>query len=265
MRDEMVMMGIQRPGKALIWVMGVLLAIWIMFAVAINWMGVDGSAFLLLAGSTRQILAGEIWRLFTAGLIHSPQSLQHILFALLGLYFLGPTLEARWGGRRTVLFLWGSSVMAFSLQFLAEALLPQPVVEKIGQAYWFGSTGAVEAIAVAWALSNRGQVVRLFFVLPVTGTGLLAFVIGFSVLALVVLSRPAEGLITPFGGMLAGYLFGAGTPTPARRFLLRARYLWISRRAARYRRASGPKLRVIEGGEGKETRRKPPTDKRFLN
>jgi hypothetical protein len=46
---------------------------------------------------------------------------------------------------------------------------------------------------------------------------------------------------------------------------LRARYLWIARRAARYRRSSGPKLRVIEGGEGREARRKPPSDKRFLN
>ena len=32
MRDEMVSMGLPRPGKALLWVMGVLVSIWVMFA-----------------------------------------------------------------------------------------------------------------------------------------------------------------------------------------------------------------------------------------
>ena len=46
MRDEVVMMGLRRPGKALLAVMGVLLAIWVMFAVGINYGGLDRSAFL---------------------------------------------------------------------------------------------------------------------------------------------------------------------------------------------------------------------------
>src|SRR5215471_6602157 len=264
MRDEMVMMGLPRPGKALLWAMGVLLAIWILFAVSVNWVGGDGEVFSLFVGNTRAILSGQIWRLLTAGLIHDPHGLQHILFAILGIYFLGPTLEARWGGRRTLFFLIGSSVVSFTCQFLAEALLPMSIADKIGQPVWYGSMGAVEAIAVAWAITNRSQTVRLFFILPVTGNGLLLFVIGISLAAVLLVSKTYEGLITPFGGMLAGYLFGAGTPTPARRVLLKARYFWIARRAARYR-SSGPKLRVIEGGEAREARRKPPTDKRFLN
>jgi membrane associated rhomboid family serine protease len=267
-RDEMATMGFPRPGKALIWVMGVLLAIWIIFAVGVNYAGVDTAAFLLFTGNTPAILQGQVWRLVTAGLMHFPQGsggAYHILYALLGLYFLAPTLEARWGARRMILFLIASSVMGFSAQFLAEALLPASLADAVGQPYWFGSMGAVEAIAVAWALSNRGQTVRLFFVLPVTATGLLIFIVGMSVVLLLAGGKPHEGLITPFGGMLAGYLFGAGNPTPARRLLLRVRYLWISRRAARYRRTSNPRLRVIEGGEAREARKKPPTDKRFLN
>jgi membrane associated rhomboid family serine protease len=264
MRDDMAMMGLPRPGKALIGVMVVLVAIWVMFAVAVNWAGLDSGAFLLLAGNTKAILEGQVWRLVTAGLIHHPQSLGHIFFSLVGLYFLGPTLEARWGGRRTIFFLLASSTVAYAIQFAAEVLLPAWIADKLGQPFWFGSAGAVEAIAVAWALTNRNQVVRLFFLIPVTGMGLLWSVIGFSVFTVIARLQSYEGLVTPFGGMLAGYLFGAGTPSPARRILLKARYFWIARRAARYR-ASGPKLRVIEGGEGRETRRKPPTDKRFLN
>jgi membrane associated rhomboid family serine protease len=265
MREEMAMMGLPRPGKVLLWVIGVLLAIWLFFAVSVNWANVDGEAFTFLAGNTDKILHFQVWRLVTAGLLHHPRSINHILFALLGLYFLGPTLESRWGGRRFLFFLIASSTTAFALQFAAEALLPESIASKIGQEYWFGSMGAVEAIAIAWAVSNRAQTVRLFFVLPVTGNGLILFVIGVSLLMVITRSQTYEGLITPFGGMLAGYLFGADTPSPARRFFLRVRYLWIARRAARYRRTTGPKLRVIEGGESREARRKPPSDKRFLN
>jgi len=267
MRDEMAMMGLPRPGKALLWVMGVLLSIWIMFAVGINYGHLDPNAFLLFAGNTKAILHGELWRILTAGLMHlpaGPGAVSHIVYALLGLYFLAPTLEARWGPRRMVLFLVGSTVVGFVAQIAAEALLPHSLSAALGQPYWFGSMGAIEAIAVAWALSNRGQTVRLFFVLPVTSTGLLIFVIGFSVLMVLAGEKPHEGLITPFGGMLAGYLFGAGNPTPARRMLLKLRYLWIARRAAKFR-SSQPRLRVIEGGETAQSRRKPPTDKRFLN
>ncbi len=267
MREEMVMTGMPRPGKALLWVMGLLLSIWIMFAVGINYGSLDPRVFRLFTGNTQAILHGEVWRLFTAPLMHlpaGPGAVSHILYALLGLYFLGPTLEARWGARRMLLFLMGSAVCGFVAQMMAEALLPRSLSAALGQPDWFGSMGAIEAIAVAWALSNRGQTVRLFFVLPVTATGLLIFVIGFSVLMVFAGEKPHEGLVTPFGGMLAGYLFGAGNPTPMRRLFLKARYFWIARRAAKFR-SSQPRLRVIEGGDTPQSRRKPPTDKRFLN
>jgi membrane associated rhomboid family serine protease len=268
MREQMGGMGLPRPGKALLAVMGTLLGIWVLFAIALNYGGADQNWFVAFTGNTTAILHGEVWRLFTAGLLHSPGSVSHILYALLGLYFLGPTLESRWGTRRTLLFLAGSSVLGFASQMAAEVLLPGSLGAAFGQPFWFGSMGMVEAIAVAWALSNRGQTVRLMFVLPVTGNGLLVFVIGVSVLMVIAGQKPSEGMMTPFGGMLAGYLFGGGSPSPARRAWLRLRYLWIARRASKYR-ATQPRLRVIEGGESSPPSaappRRPPTDKRFLN
>ena len=269
MRDEMVSMGLPRPGKALLWVMGALVSIWVMFAVAINYGGLDKEVFYLFAGNTQAILHGEIWRLFTAGLMHFPSGgagVSHLLTVLLGLYFLAPTMESRWGSKRMLFFLMACLVTGFLAQLCFEALMPRSVVASLGQAYWFGATGAIEGIAVAWALSHRGQVVRLFFVLPVTSTGLLVFVIGFSVFLVLANDQRPEGLITPFGGMLGGYLFGAGTPSPARRLLLKARYFFIARRASKAR-ANQPKLRIIEGkgGDSPPMGRRPPTDKRFLN
>jgi membrane associated rhomboid family serine protease len=265
MREQMTMQ-LPRPGKALIGTMMLLVAVWVVLAASVNWLGGGPTLLGLLAGNAEAIREGQVWRLFTAGLIHDPTGLGHIMMTLIGLYFLGPTLESRWGGQRMVFFLIVSTVMSYCFQFAAESLLPAWMVAKLGQEYWIGATGAVEAIAVAWALSNRAQTINLFFVLPITGMGLFYTVVGFSLAYVLLGARTHEGLITPFGGMVAGYLFGSGTPSPARRILLKARYFWISRRAANYRRtSSGPKLRVIEGGESRESRRKPPTDKRFLN
>ena len=267
MRDETVSVGLPRPGKALLSVMGVLVSIWIMFAVGINYGGLDKEAFFFFAGNTQAILHGEVWRLFTAGLMHFPSGgagVSHILNVLLGLYFLGPSMEARWGPRRTIFFLYACLLTGFGLQMTVEALMPRSIAGALGQTYWYGSIAAVEGLAVAWALSHRGQVVRLFFVLPVTSTGLLVFVIGLSLFYVLANGQMHEGLITPFGGMLGGYLFGAGNPTPARRLWLKLRYFFIARRAQKFR-GKQPKLRIIEGGDSPPLGRRPPTDKRFLN
>jgi hypothetical protein len=98
--------------------------------------------------------------------------------------------------------------------------------------------------------------VRLFFLLPVTAGGLLAFVVGFSLLRLVAVQQAPEGLISPFGGLAAGWLLGAGTPSPLRRLYLKFRYAQIEREAARdrrerARRAKRAPFSVIEGGRGR--------------
>ncbi len=253
MRDApQLMFHIPRPGRALKATMLGLLSIWVMLAVAINYGGMPFEAFLAMTGNTEAILRGEIWRLLTAPLVHMPSgpgSVSHIGFALLGFYFLAPTLEARWGTRRTVFFLLGSAFLGYFTQFVGELVFP-----RLGQSHWFGSYGVIEAIAVAWALSNRGQQVRLFFVLPVSARGLLLFVIGISILRVIGDAKPYEGLITPFGGMLAGWLLGSGHPSPLRRLYLRLRYASLQRRATRHRKASRSSragLRIIQGGGGK--------------
>src|SRR5687767_6463054 len=83
-----------RPGPALRGVLIALLAVWLAFALGINWAGAPEALFYALAGSTERILNGEVWRLFTAPFLHIPSgSISHILMTLLGLYFLSPSLE----------------------------------------------------------------------------------------------------------------------------------------------------------------------------
>jgi membrane associated rhomboid family serine protease len=261
-----------RPGPALKWVLIGLLAIWLAFAIGINWAGASEQIFYVLCGNVERIAAGEIWRLFTAPLLHMPSGhVGHILTALLGLYFLAPSLESAWGSARFLRFLVFSGVIGYGLQFVLLLVLPASISGRLAGEYWFGALPVINAVSIAWALSFRGRVVRLYFVLPVSSTGLILFVLGMNIMYLIAAQNHLEGAISPFGGMLAGWLLGAGTPSPLRKAWLKLQLARLDSEArregkARRRRAAQSGLRVIEGGSGpnqSDKRRGP--DGKWLN
>jgi membrane associated rhomboid family serine protease len=265
-------LNLPRPGRALKGVMIALLALWLMFAVGINWASVPPELFLLFCGSTEHILQGEVWRLFTAPLMHQPSgTIWHILTTMFGLYFFAPTLEKQWGAQRFLRFLALSGVIGYALQFLVQIALPASIAGKLAGEYWYGALPVIDAIAVAWALNNRGGVVRLFFVLPVSSTGLLLFVVGANIMYLLALQQQPEGIISPFGGMFAGWLLGASTPSPARKAWLKLKLARLDAEArregrARRERSKNSHLRVIEGGrDGEKPSDKRGPDGRWLN
>jgi hypothetical protein len=136
-------------------------------------------------------------------------------------------------------------------------MLPRSIAVRLVQDYWFGALPVAEAVAIAWALNHKNQSVRLFYVLPVSATGLMIFIIGGSLMYLVIQAQTPEGLIAPFGGMFAGWLFGGGSPSPARQAWLKVRLWQLDAEAereakARRRRADKSGFRVINGGEDDE-------------
>jgi membrane associated rhomboid family serine protease len=269
--DGLMQLGLPRPGKALIGLMLVITGLWLMFAVGLNWGGASGSLFLLLAGDTR-VLHGEVWRLFTAPLLHTPrggEGVGHLLTALFGLYFLGTRLEAQWGSGRFLRFVALTSMLAYLLQILVQLALPASLGARLVGDYWYGLRPAIAAIAIAWALTFRGQVVRLFFVIPVTSSMLIAVVIGLGLLRLAAADMPEEGLLAPFGGMFFGWLLGGGTPSPLRKAWLKLRLAQLEseerRQGQRRKRRPNPSgLRVIPGGRADDDDDKGP-DGRWLN
>jgi membrane associated rhomboid family serine protease len=250
-------LSLPRPGRALWGALVALLAIWLMFAGAINWAGASRRLFDALCGNTQLLLAGQVWRLFTAPLMHEPTgSIGHIVLTLLGLYFLAPSLEEAWGGVRLLRFLYFSLLFAYGLQVLVELAVPPLWRAKLVPDYWYGAVPAVEAVVIAFALTFRNRTVQLFFVLPVGSRGLILFAVALSVLMLIAGAMGPSGLVAPFGGMLAGWLFGGSTPSPVRRLWLRLRLRQLDRevraaRNGRRRQARKSGFRVIEGGVGR--------------
>ncbi|HEX5101781.1 MAG TPA: rhomboid family intramembrane serine protease [Polyangiaceae bacterium] len=258
-RGDLQAMGLPRPGPGLRGVLIAVFAVWLAFALGVNWAGAPPLLFDALCGNTADILHGQVWRLFTAPFMHEiSHNIGHVLWALLGLYFLGPSLESHWGSARFLRFLGLSALFANVTQMLVELVLPATLAARLVPDYWFGSMAVVSAVSIAWALSFRGRTINVMFVIPITSTGLILFVVALNVMYLIAQAGGPEGQIAPFGGMLAGYLFGGGTPSPMRRLWLKLRLAQLdaeARREAgvRKRRVARSGFDVIEGGKSERT------------
>jgi membrane associated rhomboid family serine protease len=258
-RGDLQAMGLPRPGPALRGVLISIFAVWLAFALGVNWAGAPPLLFEALCGNTEDILHGQLWRLFTAPFMHEVNhNIGHVLSALFGLYFLGPSLESHWGAGRFLRFLAFSALFANVTQMLVELALPASLAGRLVPGYWFGAMAVVSAVSIAWALSFRGRTINLMLVIPVTSTGLIVFVVALNVMYLIAQAGGPEGQIAPFGGMLAGYLFGGGSPSPMRRLWLKLKLAKLDAEArresdARKKRVVRSGFEVIEGGKGEPT------------
>ncbi len=238
--------------------------IWAGFAAAIQWGGAPESIFYAFCGNTTDIAHGQVWRIFTAPFVHPPNEFGPILFSILGIYLIGSSLVARWGGRRFVRFLLFSGWLAYAIQFVLLLILPDSLTSRFVRAdgYWSGAFPVVEAAAMAWALSYRGQQAQ-FGSKPVSTKFLVWFVIGITVLwvgiGMAGDNPPSEGVIAPVAGLFTGWFFGSGRPSPARRLFLKYRLGQLEKQqkreaTARKRRVAKSGLEVIPGGKSEKTR-----------
>jgi len=212
------------------------------------------------------------WTLLTAGLLTDPQGYSHLLFTLIGFYFLGPAVESRWGMARFLRLIGISIVAGFALDVLFNAVVPVESKHFHPQVA-FGPSAALAALAVAWGRENANAQMRLYFVLPISGRVLVWITLGFCVLGVFFPGSVTEGVVAPFGGFITGLLL-AGSPSPARALYLRAQLAILRRKGERVhldidkpkkRRSGGPPLRVVAGGLDDLEKRPPPKDKRYLN
>lgn len=282
---EVVAAAFPRPGRALKAILVAIAFFAIAGAVVVNWApGPPAGAELLrwVVFQPQGFLKNPwmVWTLLTSGIFTNPESFSHALWSLVGLYFLTTDLEKKWGGARMLRFL-GISVIMGNLMVLAVHLVLPSRLAIFHPPLVLGPMAAITATAMAWAKENATREIRLFFFLPIKGKSLYWITIGFSVLALLFNQVTPEGVAAPFGGILAGLMFG-GTPSPVRSAWLRAKLAVMRRqghaltvesitggdrpRAPKRSSKGGPPLRVVQGGLDDDLKnRKPPKDKRYLN
>jgi membrane associated rhomboid family serine protease len=266
-----------KPGRALLIVLVAMAACGLLTAFLGTWVPGGGLALGLL-GYVPDHTWPQLWRLLTSGVLTSPQSWSHLFMSLLGLYFLGAPLEKKWGSWRFARFL-ALAIVVGNLTVLAVSLVaPMGAQERFHPGLVFGPMAAITAVAVAWAREYSQSTVNLFFFLPVKGKWLFWITVGFCVLDLIYPSAIPEGVAAPFGGVIAGLLWG-GTPSLARTAWLHTKLAVLRRRSSTLRvedvlatkpkrrpRAGAPPLRVVPGGlEEVLKKRTPPKDKRYLN
>ena len=267
-----------KPRRALWIVLVAMTALGVFTAFLGTWVGPSGALVFDALGYQPGHTLTRPWGLITSGLLTSPEHWSHLAFSLLGLYFLGAPLEAKWGSWRFARFL-AFAVIVGNLTVLALSMvIPADAQPRFHPAFVFGPTAAITAIAVAWSREYAQSTVNLFFFFPVRGRVLFWITIGFCVLDLIYPALLPEGVVAPFGGVIAGLLFG-GTPSLARTGWLHLRLALLRRRSSslavddvlspkpkRRPRAGAPPLRVVPGGlEEVLKKRTPPKDKRYLN
>jgi membrane associated rhomboid family serine protease len=102
----------------------------------------------------------QLWRLVTYQFLHG--GIGHVLFNMLGLYFLGPTLERHWQSKKFLTFYLGCGAaggLFYTLLTVFKFLAPGPMV---------GASGAILGMLAACAILFPHFVVFiLFFPVPI--------------------------------------------------------------------------------------------------
>ena len=138
------------------------------------------------------------WRFVTYQFMHA--GMVHLLMNMLGLYFLGPTLEKFWGSRRFLSFYLGCGIVGglFYILLAAIGFLPGGVL--------VGASGAILGMLAACAILFP-QFVVILFIFPVP-IRVASIIITIMYLANV-LSKGANagGDATHLAGMAAGAMY----------------------------------------------------------
>jgi membrane associated rhomboid family serine protease len=182
------------------------------------------------------------WGVFTYMFIHG--GLMHVAMNMLFLFFFGPPLESRWGGRELFKYyvICGLGGVALSYVFL-----PATVI---------GASAAIYGIMLAFAMNWPDAPIYVFGIFPVKAKWLVAFF--FIVSLLSAFDGSAGGGIAHFahlGGIIAGFIYLKSDLRSGKRVkrvaqAVKTRRLAIVPRADRDERASAER----EGGgrQGKE-------------
>lgn len=191
----------RRPGAAhgrlVVGIIAVTVAAYVVQGIILGRGGVDLSGFLGVVPD-RMIGRGWIWQLLTHALLHEPHGIQHLLFNMLFLYWLGMDVADIYGGRR-FLFLYLGGAAACALTYAATGYATGATSIPA-----IGASGAIFAVAVVAAFLFPDRQVLFMWFIPMKLKVLVALYVGLDIY------YPLAGLRDPLSsaGHVGGALFG---------------------------------------------------------
>jgi membrane associated rhomboid family serine protease len=103
------------------------------------------------------------WQFVTAGFVHDPEQLNHILFNMIGLYCFGRPLEERYGRMEFLRFYLAATVVGFIVWSASHYFL-----SHLGHnAMCYGASGGVTAVTLLFCLLFPRATILLSFLFPV--------------------------------------------------------------------------------------------------
>ena len=137
------------------------------------------------------LILTQPWRAFTYMFLHA--GLMHLFFNMLSLYFFGPQLEMRLGGRRFITLYVVSGLTGAVLSLLT----PAPMV---------GASGAVFGVMLGYARYWPRNRIFLYGVFGVEARWFIVFMVAISVLGGYGVLEPGIAHFAHLGGFVGAYL-----------------------------------------------------------
>jgi membrane associated rhomboid family serine protease len=134
------------------------------------------------------------WTLVTYMFVHG--SFGHLFFNMLVLFFFGPPLEERWGGREFLKYylICGLAGALFAFPFAYHSSL-------------YGASGAMYGIMLAFALNWPDAPIYVFGIFPVKAKYLVMIMFVFSLMNLVPRAGDNTAHFAHLAGIVAGWIY----------------------------------------------------------
>jgi membrane associated rhomboid family serine protease len=188
--------------------------------------------------NVQDVLNGQVWRLLTYAFLHDPQSIWHIVFNMLFLWWFGSDLEDLYGPREFLVFYLAAALVG-GVAFVATSFAGHSGAVRLAP-NCLGASGAVMAVLVLCAFHYPRRIIYLFFLLPIP---IWVFVVGYVALdAFTLLSRQQTTVAVSvhLGGALFGFVY----------YKLQWRLTgWLPDLRGLRRRVSRPRLRLYREEE----------------
>lgn len=174
----------------------------------------------------------KIYQLLTYGFLHSPHSIQHILFNMYGLWLFGREVEHRYGRKEFLLFYLSAIVFSGLFWNLSALASGGPLLPLVG------ASGGVVAVAILFALSFPHRTILFLFVFPMPMWVLACILVGFDVYGAIHRSGTSNVAFTAHlaGAAFALFYYKSGW-SPGR---------WIANKLTGVAPRRKPKLRIHE-------------------